>query len=188
LFTTTEILCPGDLVSKFKQLAAANSNNNIETCGFMFGKMLSSQSAQSYTLTHVFIPKQGGTADTCQPTEQGELEMYGFSGEHPELIQLGWIHTHPSQTAFLSSVDMATQFSCQTLLPEALAIVCSIKYNETKFLQLTEIGLQKVRQKLENSGSDQFTAYDVGRDQLQAECEYIKMTNESCTIVDRRFN
>lgn len=39
------------------------------------------------------------------------------------LLTLGWIHTHPTQDAFLSSVDLHTQFGYQVMLPEAIAIV-----------------------------------------------------------------
>lgn len=38
--------------------------------------------------------------------------------------------THPTQTAFLSSVDLHTHCSYQMMLPEAIAIVCSPKFNE----------------------------------------------------------
>jgi len=38
--------------------------------------------------------------------------------------------THPTQTAFLSSVDQHTHWPYQKLLPEAVAIVCSPKFNE----------------------------------------------------------
>ena len=47
------------------------------------------------------------------------------------------IHTHPTQTAFLSSVDLHTQLSYQLMLPEAIAIVISPKYNETGIFSLT---------------------------------------------------
>ncbi|KAG8636542.1 hypothetical protein MANES_15G006500v8 [Manihot esculenta] len=39
------------------------------------------------------------------------------------LFPLGWIHTHPSQTCFMSSVDLHTHYSYQIMLPEAIAIV-----------------------------------------------------------------
>ena len=47
-----------------------------------------------------------------------------------ELIFLFMLQTHPSQTAFLSSVDLHTHCSYQLMLPEAIAIVCSPKFNE----------------------------------------------------------
>ncbi len=40
-----------------------------------------------------------------------------------ELYPLGWIHTHPTQTCFLSSVDVHTHAGYQTMLDEAVAIV-----------------------------------------------------------------
>jgi len=39
------------------------------------------------------------------------------------LFPLGWIHTHPTQTCFMSSVDLHTHYSYQIMLPEAVAIV-----------------------------------------------------------------
>lgn len=38
--------------------------------------------------------------------------------------------THPTQTAFLSSVDLHTHCSYQMMLPESIAIVCSPKFQE----------------------------------------------------------
>lgn len=40
------------------------------------------------------------------------------------------LQTHPSQTSFMSSVDLHTHCSYQLILPEAIAIVCSPKYSE----------------------------------------------------------
>ena len=48
------------------------------------------------------------------------------------------IHTHPSQTSFLSSVDLHTQLSYQLMLPEAVAIVMAPKFNQTGFFVLTQ--------------------------------------------------
>ena len=38
--------------------------------------------------------------------------------------------THPSQTAFMSSVDLHCHCSYQIMLDEAVAIVCAPKYNQ----------------------------------------------------------
>ena len=40
------------------------------------------------------------------------------------------LQTHPTQTAFLSSVDLHTHCSYQLMMPEALAIVCAPRYQE----------------------------------------------------------
>ena len=178
-----KLIYPANLISTFKTAAAQNSSLNRETCGFLFGTV----TKNTYTLTHLFIPKQSGTPDTCQPTDDGEMEMFEF-GTSNNLVGLGWIHTHPSQTAFLSSVDMHTQFSQQTLLPVAIAIVCSIKYNETRFLHLTDLGMEKVRQKLTNNvSSGEFCNYEQDRSSLQKECDFVELRNDFKIItVDKR--
>jgi STAM-binding protein len=67
-----------------------------------------------------------------------QIEFIRLLQDKQELITLGWIHTHPSQTAFLSSVDLHTHAGYQLMLPEAVAIVCAPKYNETGFFVLTQ--------------------------------------------------
>ncbi|XP_026404967.1 AMSH-like ubiquitin thioesterase 3 isoform X3 [Papaver somniferum] len=56
----------------------------------------------------------------CQA--RNEEEIFAIQDEH-SLFSLGWIHTHPSQTCFMSSIDLHTQFSYQVMLPEAIAVV-----------------------------------------------------------------
>ena len=124
------LLVPSILMPTFLSVAQKNTTLNIETCGILAGKM----SKDRFTITHLIIPKQTGTADSC--TTEGEEELFEIQDKE-NLITLGWIHTHPSQTAFLSSVDLHTQCSYQLMLPEAIAIVCSPKYNETGFFVLT---------------------------------------------------
>ena len=51
-----------------------------------------------------------GTSDSCTMVNDDELFEYQFS---QELLTLGWIHTHPSQTAFLSSVDLHNHYGYQ---------------------------------------------------------------------------
>ena len=43
-----------------------------------------------------------------------------YCTEDPSLLTLGWIHTHPTQTCFLSSVDLHTHCGYQSLLDEVL--------------------------------------------------------------------
>ncbi|XP_062206406.1 AMSH-like ubiquitin thioesterase 2 isoform X3 [Phragmites australis] len=56
----------------------------------------------------------------CQAVN--EEEIHAVLSEQ-SLYPAGWIHTHPSQTCFLSSIDLHTQYSYQAMLPEAVAIV-----------------------------------------------------------------
>ncbi|MCO5567865.1 hypothetical protein L7F22_021561 [Adiantum nelumboides] len=56
----------------------------------------------------------------CQTVN--EEEIFNWQDER-NLFQLGWIHTHPKQTCFMSSIDLHTHYSYQVMLPEAIAIV-----------------------------------------------------------------
>jgi hypothetical protein len=40
-------------------------------------------------VTHLLVPKQNGTADSC--TTQNEEEIFDYQDQH-DLITLGWIH------------------------------------------------------------------------------------------------
>merc|ERR1711935_231176 len=125
-----QVTVPNMLMAKFLSIAQPNTSSNIETCGFLTGRLSQNQ----FKITHLLIPKQSGTSDSC--VTSGEETMFDYQEKH-DLITLGWIHTHPTQTAFLSSADLHTQLSYQLMLPEAIAIVISPKYNEMGFFSLT---------------------------------------------------
>jgi proteasome lid subunit RPN8/RPN11 len=53
------------------------------------------------------------------------MQVFSFASELG-LMTLGWIHTHPSQRCFLSSVDLHTTLPYSILMPgEAVAVVCA---------------------------------------------------------------
>ncbi|XP_009304953.1 AMSH-like protease isoform X2 [Danio rerio] len=118
------VLIPRDLTYRFLLLADSNTARGIETCGVLCGKLTHNE----FVLTHVIVPKQSAGPDYCDMENVEELFSYQ---DHHNLLTLGWIHTHPTQTAFLSSVDLHTHSSYQLMLPEAIAIVCAPKHNES---------------------------------------------------------
>ncbi|KAJ2908132.1 hypothetical protein GGI21_003193 [Coemansia aciculifera] len=115
---------PEGIVEEFIDIAAQNTYDNIETCGVLCGRQVAGQEA--LVMTTLIIPKQSATSDTCTTEREEELFVEQMARD---LITLGWIHTHPSQTCFMSSLDLHTQCSYQLMLPEAIAIVCSPKHN-----------------------------------------------------------
>uniref|UniRef100_A0A240PPM6 MPN domain-containing protein n=1 Tax=Anopheles epiroticus TaxID=199890 RepID=A0A240PPM6_9DIPT len=133
------IVVPTDTMQKFLELAAANTAANLETCAILAGSLGQAR----FTITHVIFPKQSGTSDSCNTMNEEEIAVVQ---DRHNLITLGWIHTHPSQTAFLSSVDLHTHCSYQLMLEEAIAIVCSPKYRETGFFNLTPHGMDSISQ------------------------------------------
>ncbi|THD23147.1 STAM-binding protein A [Fasciola hepatica] len=129
-----------ELARRFMRLAEPNTIANRETCASLCGNLVNNE----YRITDVIITKQSGTSDSC--TTHNEEELFNYM-EKRNLIMLGWIHTHPSQTAFLSSVDQHTQLSYQIMLPEAIAIVCAPKFDEITAFSLNPVyGLPFVRQ------------------------------------------
>ncbi|XP_014811344.1 PREDICTED: AMSH-like protease isoform X2 [Calidris pugnax] len=117
------VILPRDLCHKFLLLAEANTTRN------------------EFTITHVIVPKQSAGPDYCDM--ENVEELFGIQDQY-DLLTLGWIHTHPTQTAFLSSVDLHTHCSYQLMLPEAIAIVCSPKHNDTGIFRLTNAGMLEV--------------------------------------------
>ncbi|VVC41476.1 JAB1/MPN/MOV34 metalloenzyme domain,USP8 dimerisation domain [Cinara cedri] len=137
-YNLRQIIVPGNLTKRFLDQAQRNTINNLETCGILAGKL----SSNCLIITHLMIPKQSGTSDSC--TTMNEEQIFEFQDKQ-NLITLGWIHTHPTQTSFMSSVDLHTQYSYQLMMPEAIAIVCAPKYNESNFFFLTPYhGLQVI--------------------------------------------
>ncbi|CAG9136870.1 unnamed protein product [Plutella xylostella] len=121
---------PAAVLRKFLHIAATNTSKKVETCGILACIL----ERNELKITHVIVPQQSGSADSCSTNNEEDIFMY--QDQH-SLITLGWIHTHPTQTAFLSSVDLHTQCSYQLMMPEAIAIVCAPKYNETGYFALT---------------------------------------------------
>lgn len=124
------VIIPSRLMPSFLNISHRNTSNNVETCGVLAGKL----ERDHLIITHMIVPKQKGTPDSC--VTMNEEELFDFQDQH-NLITLGWIHTHPTQTAFLSSIDLHTHCSYQTMMPEAIAIVCAPKYEETGYFMLT---------------------------------------------------
>ncbi|XP_073226366.1 AMSH-like ubiquitin thioesterase 1 isoform X2 [Cicer arietinum] len=83
------------MMGSFMKLAKSNTDKNLETCGILAGSL-------------------------CQATNEEEI----FEAQDKRsLFPLGWIHTHPTQSCFMSSIDVHTHYSYQIMLPEAVAIV-----------------------------------------------------------------
>ncbi|KAF2685919.1 STAM binding protein [Lentithecium fluviatile CBS 122367] len=112
------IFLPSQLRALFLQSAVYNTRLNLETCGILCGILKSN----ALFITRLVIPAQTSTSDTCEMTNESDLFDYCDS---EELMVLGWIHTHPSQTCFMSSRDLHTHVGYQCMMAESIAIVCA---------------------------------------------------------------
>lgn len=69
----------------FQSLAQKNTTQNIETCGVLTGRLEKNE----LIITHMILPKQKGTSDSC--ATMNEEEIFDYQDQH-NLITIGWIH------------------------------------------------------------------------------------------------
>jgi STAM-binding protein len=122
------------LRSRFLTIALANTQRNLETCGILCGKLLSN----AFFVSKLVIPEQESTSDTCDTVNEGALFDYC---DKEDLMTLGWIHTHPTQTCFMSSRDLHTHGGYQVQLPESIAIVCAPRHEPSYVCNPSKIWL-----------------------------------------------
>lgn len=60
---------PDDTMTKFLEVARPNTLKNVETCGILAGQLKQSQ----LLVTHVILPKQSGTSDSCNTMNEEEI-------------------------------------------------------------------------------------------------------------------
>lgn len=184
------VVLPSGLVGKFLEIAEPNTikyPDGVETCGVLAGI----QTGTEIRCTTLVIPKQEGTSDTVSMSHEEELFAYCCSGQHPQgedgnLIQLGWIHTHPSQSCFMSSVDIHTHCAYQCMLPEAVAVVVALRDRrrpEVGVFRLTEPEGQQLIQRCELRG---FHPHPLPDDQIYKNHHTVRWENSAFQVVDLR--
>ncbi|KAI0890992.1 hypothetical protein F4806DRAFT_339129 [Annulohypoxylon nitens] len=115
------IFLPRELRRQFLSIASENTRRGLEMCGILCGTAVNN----ALFVRCLLIPEQKCTSDTCETENEGTMFEYCMN---EDLLVLGWIHTHPTQTCFMSSRDLHTQAGYQVMLPESIAIVCAPKY------------------------------------------------------------
>ncbi|KAI1738404.1 hypothetical protein F4680DRAFT_426046 [Xylaria scruposa] len=115
------VFLPGQLRRRFLELASENTKRGLEMCGILCGTAVNN----ALFVRCLLIPEQKCTSDTCETENEATILDYCIE---EDLLMLGWIHTHPTQTCFMSSRDLHTQSGYQVMLPESIAIVCAPKF------------------------------------------------------------
>ncbi|DBB07642.1 hypothetical protein WJX82_002350 [Trebouxia sp. C0006] len=144
-----EVHVSAALMEEFLRYSTSNTRSGIESCGILAGSLREKQGV--FVISTLIIPKQEGTSDTVQALN--EEEIFDVQDKRA-LYPLGWIHTHPTQTCFLSSVDVHTQCGYQTMLDEAVAIVMAPRDSRKKcgIFRLSTPGGLKLVQKCPERG------------------------------------
>ncbi|KAJ6529083.1 Mov34-domain-containing protein [Mycena vulgaris] len=166
------VLLPHATLPRFLAIPSGNTARNFETCGLLLGREVSkgesgasgsgsgSGGKTRYVVSTLLIPKQHATSDTCTMDEEEG------------------IHTHPSQSCFMSSVDLHTHASFQCMLPESFAVVCAPKSDPSfGIFRLTDPpGLQTV---LKCTAKQAFHPYPDDADK-----GHVQMRDAALEIVD----
>ncbi|XP_059108801.1 STAM-binding protein-like isoform X1 [Peromyscus eremicus] len=168
------VILPKDLWDRFLLSAKNNTKKGVETCGVLCGTL----EKEEYHISHVIIPVQKGKSNYCCMENEEDLL---FVQEELGLLTLGWIHTHPTQTAFLSSVDLHTHFCYQKMLPESIAVVCAPKYKQVGIFTLTSYGLKVI----EFCPKRGFHSHNQDS-ALFCDCSHVTIQNSLVTVTDLR--
>lgn len=112
------IFLPAGLREEFLRIAAPNTRRGLEMCGILCGTSVNN----ALFISCLIIPQQTCTSDTCETDNEEEVIEFCMK---EDLMVFGWIHTHPTQTCFMSSRDLHTQSGYQVMMPESIAIVCA---------------------------------------------------------------
>lgn len=113
---------PTKLRKTFLDLASKNTAAGLEMCGILCGSPVNN----ALFVRCLIIPDQVCTSDTVETVNEAVMAEYCMN---EDLLVLGWIHTHPTQTCFMSSRDLHTHAGYQIMMPESVAIVCAPKFN-----------------------------------------------------------
>ncbi|EAA28809.3 hypothetical protein GE21DRAFT_9855 [Neurospora crassa] len=116
------VFLPSGLRRRFLELARGNTIRELEMCGILCGTLINN----ALFITCLLIPEQECTSDTCETINEEAYVTYCIEND---LLVLGWIHTHPTQTCFMSSRDLHTHAGYQTMMKESIAIVCAPRYD-----------------------------------------------------------
>ncbi|KAK2043098.1 Mov34/MPN/PAD-1 family protein [Colletotrichum somersetense] len=115
------VFLPTQLRDRFLSIASENTRKGLEMCGILCGRPVNN----ALFISCLLIPEQKSTPDTCETENESTMLDYCIN---EDLLMVGWIHTHPTQTCFMSSRDLHTQAGYQVMMPESIAIVCSPRH------------------------------------------------------------
>ncbi|KAL9645911.1 hypothetical protein ABK040_001020 [Willaertia magna] len=143
------------LIDDFLNLSNEYTKKGIEFCGIFAGQLIQEK---YFTINYLFIPKQENTPNSCKAINELEIlnilddlnqqntlqntlqntQTLQNTLQNNEIISIGWIHTHPIQNAFLSSIDLRTHFGYQTTLKESFAMVFSKMENKISTFRIKD--------------------------------------------------
>jgi proteasome lid subunit RPN8/RPN11 len=174
------------MIDDFLSYGFTELENKIEFCAILAGHF-SDHHPNAIEVTHLLIPNQTGTGESVQAIN--EMQLFDYQMEH-KLFTVGWVHTHPTQTAFLSAVDLRTQFSYQSLFPDSIAIVCAPSFSPPDNIGVFWITDMPYLQQFINKNPTFGTNHSILCDKkIYDVCKHVRMgydTNLKYQVIDLR--
>jgi hypothetical protein len=115
--TQQRVVVPEEFVEECEAYAQANTTKGIET--LVYGLTSDPFSAPCARVTHMYIPEQVCTPDSCEDVGGG---VAAYCEEHGLRVVLWW-HSHPKQLNSPTSVDVHTHAQYQSLFSGAVSII-----------------------------------------------------------------
>ncbi|MCE7737009.1 MAG: hypothetical protein GPJ54_19140 [Candidatus Heimdallarchaeota archaeon] len=118
------------------------SNPGKETAGLLIGEEIDG----IVHIDEIRVGKQSGNAVHVEISEE-ELAMAAIEIRERDdnKVIVGWWHTHPGMSSFMSGTDVNTQRMYQALMPNSVAIVIdNVKYSETASIDDLDFGVYRI--------------------------------------------
>lgn len=118
------------------------SHEGQETAGLLIGH----EESDTVYIDQIRVGEQKGNPVHVEISmEELTNAAIEISKRNDNKVIVGWFHTHPGLTAFLSSTDVKTQSIYQSLMPNAVAIVIDgIKYQKNYNYEDLDFGVFRV--------------------------------------------
>jgi proteasome lid subunit RPN8/RPN11 len=113
-----------------------------ETAGLLIGEEINGE----VHVDEIRVGKQKGNAVHVEISEE-ELAMAAIEvrDREDDKVIVGWFHTHPGLSSFMSGTDINTQRMYQALMPNAIAIVIDdVKYSKSGSINDLDFGVYRV--------------------------------------------
>jgi proteasome lid subunit RPN8/RPN11 len=113
-----------------------------ETAGLLIGEIV----GKDLYVDEIHVGAQVGNAVHVEINEEtliaATIEM---SEREDGKVIIGWFHTHPGMSSFMSPTDVHTQKIYQAFFPEAIAIVIDpVKFSETNNIEDLDFGVYRL--------------------------------------------
>ena len=128
------------LTKSFKEYVEKTLDPDMEAVAMICADSKEFERGGDIVITSLVFPDQVSDENGVQPDLNPE---YISIVEEKGLVAIGWIHSHPHQTCYFSSVDMHAHHALQASIPYSFGIVYA-REDKTLPIALTQKGMETI--------------------------------------------